>query len=62
MDRLQMVIWHVARLQMVIVSDPNLIDSVVGRSTELEKSTEVFYSQFNVVAPVKGCVVVAWML
>ena len=35
-------------LQMVIVSDANLIDSIVG-SNELEKSTKQFYSQFNVV-------------
>lgn len=46
---------------MVIVSDAHLIDSIVGRSTELEKSTEVFYSQFNVVSTTKACVV-AWQL
>lgn len=37
-------------MQMVIVSDPLLVDSIVGRSTELEKSTSVFYDQFNVVS------------
>ena len=36
-------------MQMVIVSDPRLVDSVIGRSAELEKSTSVFYEQFNVV-------------
>jgi hypothetical protein len=36
-------------MQMVIVSDPRLVDSVIGRSAELEKSTSVFYDQFNVV-------------
>lgn len=36
-------------MQMVIVSDPHLVDSIVGRTGELEKSTSVFYDQFNVV-------------
>ena len=36
-------------MQMVILSDPLLVDSIVGRSNELEKSTSVFYDQFNVV-------------
>lgn len=36
-------------MQMVIVSDPLLVHSIVGRSVELEKSTNVFYDQFNVV-------------
>ena len=36
-------------MQMVIVSDPHLVDSIVGRTGELEKSTNVFYDQFNVV-------------
>ena len=36
-------------MQMVIVSDPRLVDSIIGRSAELEKSTSVFYDQFNVV-------------
>ncbi|BDA47645.1 Cytochrome P450 3A28 [Coccomyxa sp. Obi] len=35
---------------MVVLSDAHLIDSVVGRSTELEKSVDVFYNQFNVLA------------
>ncbi len=34
---------------MIVVSDALLIDSIVGRSTELEKSVDVFYNQFNVV-------------
>lgn len=40
---------------MVIVSDAHLIDSVVGRSTELEKSVDVFYNQFNVVSATPTC-------
>ncbi len=36
-------------MQMVIVSDPQLVDSIVGRTGELEKSTSAFYDQFNVV-------------
>ena len=36
-------------MQMVIVSDPRLVDSIIGRAAELEKSTSMFYDQFNVV-------------
>ncbi len=36
-------------MQMVIVSDPLLVHSIIGRSAELEKSAGVFYDQFNVV-------------
>lgn len=39
--------------QMVILSDAHLIDSVIGRSTEIDKSVDIFYEQFNVVSRCK---------